>query len=284
MLGLTVQNFVSAATGMAVLVALIRGLARREAETIGNFWVDLTRTHPLHPAAALRRARPGADVRRAWCRRSSPYRTVELVQPLASGGSTVTRAGDRRGTRRPRRSPSSSSAPTAAASSTSTRRTRSRTRRRSRTSSRCWRILLIPAALCHTFGAHGARPRQGWAVLAAMTIIFVPLLAVDATLRAAAATRCSPPLGVAAGQRRRSQAATWRARRSASASPTPPWAVATTAASNGSVNSMHDRYTPLGGLVPMWLMQLGEVVFGGVGSGLYGMLDVRDRRASSWPG
>jgi K+-transporting ATPase ATPase A chain len=133
-------------------------------------------------------------------------------------------------------------------------------------------ILLIGAALCYTFGKLVRDTRQGWAVLAAMTIVFVALLAVAVW----AENRGSPVLaGLGADQ---------------SASALQPggnmegkevrhgiansalWATATTAASNGSVNSMHDSYTPLGGLVPMWLMQLGEVIFGGVGSGLYGLL------------
>ena len=133
-------------------------------------------------------------------------------------------------------------------------------------------ILVISAALCYTFGAMVKDTRQGWAVLAAMTIVFVALLALCAW----AESRGNPVLaGLGVDQ---------------AASVTQPggnmegkearfgivnsalWATATTAASNGSVNSMHDSFTPLGGLVPMWLMQLGEVIYGGVGSGLYGML------------
>ena len=133
-------------------------------------------------------------------------------------------------------------------------------------------ILLISAALCYTFGKMVGDTRQGWAVLAAMTVIFVGLLAVCVVGRAD-----RPPARAARASTTRPArvrpAATWRARRSASASRNSAlWATATTAASNGSVNSMHDSFTPLGGLVPMWLMQLGEVIFGGVGSGLYGML------------
>ena len=139
MLGLTVQNFVSAATGMAVLVAFIRGLARRNAKTIGNFWVDLTRVDPLHPAAAV--AGPGARPGVAGCGADllrvpdGHARSKRLPTPTASRSPSRCSRWDRR----PRRSPSSSSAPTAAASSTSTPPIRSRTRRRSRTSSRCSR-------------------------------------------------------------------------------------------------------------------------------------------------
>jgi hypothetical protein len=133
-------------------------------------------------------------------------------------------------------------------------------------------ILLIPAALCYTFGEMVGDRRQGWAVLAAMFVIFVPLLLLGywaeqsgnprlAALGADQAAGDAQPGGNMEGKEVRfgiAQSAIW--------------AAATTAASNGSVNSMHDSYTPLGGLVPMWLIQLGEVVFGGVGSGLYGML------------
>ena len=115
--------------------------------------------------------------------------------------------------------------------------------------------------------------RQGWAILIAMLVIFVPL-----TFGCIAFEQAGNPqlaaLGVDQARLRLcNPAATWRARRRALASPTPAlWATATTAASNGSVNAMHGSFTPLGGMMPMWLMQLGEVVFGGVGSGLYGML------------
>jgi K+-transporting ATPase ATPase A chain len=133
-------------------------------------------------------------------------------------------------------------------------------------------ILLIPAALCYTFGQMVGDRRQGWAVLIAMLVIFIPL-----TVGVIAAEQSGNPMLTAVGADQ-------------AASPTQAggnmegketrfgiansglWAAATTAASNGSVNAMHDSLTPLGGAVPMWLMQLGEVVFGGVGSGLYGML------------
>ena len=134
-------------------------------------------------------------------------------------------------------------------------------------------ILLISAALCYTFGALVRDTRQGWAMLAAMTVVFVALLAVAVVGGAGAATRVLAALGVdqaasgtQAGGNMEGKEVRFGIANSAL------WATATTAASNGSVNSMHDSYTPLGGLVPMWLMQLGEVIYGGVGSGLYGML------------
>jgi K+-transporting ATPase ATPase A chain len=133
-------------------------------------------------------------------------------------------------------------------------------------------ILLIGAALCYTFGVMVNDTRQGWAILAAMLVIFVPLVigciaaeehGVPAFTKAGAD---QTPSALQAGGNMEGKEVRFGIATSGI------WAAATTAASNGSVNSMHDSYTPLGGLIPMWLMQLGEVVFGGVGSGLYGML------------
>ena len=133
-------------------------------------------------------------------------------------------------------------------------------------------ILLIPAALCYTFGKMVGDTRKGWALLAVMTIIFVAMLSVAvwaeqsgnpalANLNVDQTASNLQPGGNMEGKEVRFGIAD-----------SALWATATTAASNGSVNAMHDSFTPLGGLVPMWLMQLGEVVYGGVGSGLYGML------------
>jgi K+-transporting ATPase ATPase A chain len=133
-------------------------------------------------------------------------------------------------------------------------------------------ILLIPAALCYTFGKMVKDTRQGWAVLAAMTVIFVALLALSVraeyggnpaftSLGVDQTASDVQPGGNMEGKEVRFGIAN-----------SALWATATTSASNGSVNAMHDSFTPLGGLVPMWLIQLGEVIYGGVGSGLYGML------------
>ena len=133
-------------------------------------------------------------------------------------------------------------------------------------------ILVISAALCYTFGKMVGDTRQGWAVLAAMTIIFVLLLALCVGSEQSG-NPAFTSLGIdqtasdmQSGGNMEGKETRYGIANSAL------WATATTAASNGSVNSMHDSYTPLGGLVPMWLMQLGEVIYGGVGSGLYGML------------
>ena len=159
MLGLAVQNFVSAATGMAVLVALIRGFARKEAGGVGNFWADLVRS-TLYILLPLSIVLAVVLVSQGVVQTFDKAATVTLVQPVdvrqpeersrrAAAEGREGQSGHREGDRRPssrsrsarprRRSRSSSSAPTAAASTTSTRRTRSRTRRRFRTSSRCWR-------------------------------------------------------------------------------------------------------------------------------------------------
>src|SRR4029434_3589397 len=133
-------------------------------------------------------------------------------------------------------------------------------------------ILLIGAALCYTFGVMVKDTRQGWAVLAAMTIVFVALLAVAAGSEG----RGNPAiaaLGVDQGATELQAGGNMEGKETRfGIANSALWATATTAASNGSVNAMHDSFTPLGGLVPMWMMQMGEVIYGGVGSGLYGLI------------
>jgi K+-transporting ATPase ATPase A chain len=133
-------------------------------------------------------------------------------------------------------------------------------------------ILLIPAALCYTFGVMVGDTRQGWAILAAMFVIFLPL-----AIGAIAAEQAGVPALTELGADQQASATQSGGNMEGKETRfgivnSALWATATTAASNGSVNSMHDSYTPLGGLVPMFLIQLAEVIFGGVGSGLYGML------------
>jgi K+-transporting ATPase ATPase A chain len=271
MLGLTVQNFVSAATGIAVLVALIRGFVRRSASTIGNFWYDLVRSTlyvllPLSVVGALLLVSQGV------VQTLSPYRTVTLVEPIqgsdgkpvaeqtialgpAASQVIIKQLGTNGGGFFNANSAHPLENPTPLTGFVE-----------------LLAILLIAAALCFTFGQMVGDIRQGWAVLAAMLVIFIPLVWLGCWTE-----QVGNPALVARGV---DQAATphqpggnmeGKELRFGIAQST-LWAAATTAASNGSVNSMHDSYTPLGGLVPMWLMQLGEVVFGGVGSGLYGML------------
>jgi K+-transporting ATPase ATPase A chain len=291
MVGLTVQNFVSAATGMAVLVALVRGFQRASAETIGNFWADLVRTtlYILLPLALV-----GAVVlvSQGVVQTFSAYQTVELVQPVDYERPKLDGAGqpvkDAKGN--PVLEPATAKEQTIAVGPAASQviikqlgtngggffNVNSAHPLENPTPLSNFvevlSILLISAALCYTFGALVKDTRQGWAVLAAMTVVFVALLAVAAWaenrgnpvlagLGVDQAASAAQPGGNMEGKEVRYGVAN-----------SALWATATTAASNGSVNSMHDSYTPLGGLVPMWLMQLGEVIFGGVGSGLYGML------------
>jgi K+-transporting ATPase ATPase A chain len=271
MLGLAVQNFVSAAAGMAVLVAFIRGLQRHTARTIGSFWVDLTRTTlyillPLSLIVAVGIASQGV------VQNFSGYRTVPLLQATVDGdGAAVTEqvlpmgpaasqiAIKQLGTNGGGFFNVNSSHPFENATPFSN-------------FLEVLSILVISAALCYTFGSMVNDTRQGWAVLAAMTIVFVALLGLavwaeqsgNPDLTALGADQVVSPLQ--SGGNMEGKEIRFGIANSAL------WATATTAASNGSVNSMHDSYTPLGGLVPLWLMELGEIIYGGVGSGLYGML------------
>jgi K+-transporting ATPase ATPase A chain len=271
MAGLTVQNFVSAASGMAVLAALARGFARHSAKTIGNFWADLTRgtLYVLLPLALVLAL---ALVSQGVVQTFRPYPVADLLQPtVEAAGQQVT---------------AQTIAVGPAASQIAIKQLGTNGGGFFNVNSshpfenptplsnflEVLAILLIPAALCYTFGRMVGNTRQGWAILAAMTILFVLLLG----LAAWAEQNGNPALtglgvdqiasDLQPGGNMEGKEARFGIANSAL------WATATTAASNGSVNSMHDSFTPLGGLVPMWLMQLGEVVFGGVGSGLYGML------------
>jgi K+-transporting ATPase ATPase A chain len=132
-------------------------------------------------------------------------------------------------------------------------------------------ILMIPGALCYTFGVMVKDTRQGWALLAAMTVILVGMLAVCVVAEQNGALYTKQGVDHAAGALQAGGNMEGKETRFGIAN-SALWATATTAASNGSVNAMHDSFTPIGGLVPMWMIQLGEVVYGGVGSGLYGML------------
>jgi K+-transporting ATPase ATPase A chain len=271
MAGLAVHNFLSAATGMAVLVALIRGFARHNAETIGNFWADLVRSTlyillPLALVLAL------VLVSQGVIQNFDAYQKVALVEPVKDAdGKPVTE----------QILPMGPAASQIAIKQLGTNgggffNTNSAHPFENPTPLSNFlemlSILLIPAALCYTFGKMAGDTRQGWAVLAAMVVVFVVMLAAcgyleqqgTPVLAAAGTDQAAGP--AQSGGNMEGKEVRFGITGSAI------WATATTAASNGSVNSMHDSFTPLGGLVPMWMMQLGEVIFGGVGSGLYGML------------
>ncbi len=291
MLGLGVQNFLSAATGMAVLVALIRGLSRKSAGTIGNCWIDLTRAtlYVLLPLSAILSV---ALVSQGVVQTFAGPREVALTVPLSYSEPVKNDAGEiiknPDGTDQTRavavttqRIPLGPAASQIAIKQLGTNgggffNVNSAHPLENPTPLsnflQVLAILLIPAALCFTFGEMVKDRRQGWAVLAAMMVIFVPLLAAtywfeaQGNPRIAAAAVDQTASDHSPGGNMEGKEARFGVASSAE------WAAVTTAASNGSVNAMHDSFTPLGGVVPMWLMQLGEVVFGGVGSGLYGML------------
>jgi K+-transporting ATPase ATPase A chain len=271
MLGLSVQNFLSAGTGMAVLVALIRGFVRRSGHTIGNFWYDLVRSVlyillPLSLVGALFLVSQGV------VQTFRPYQTVTLLesttdaegkpvteQTIAVGPAASQVIIKQLGTNGGGFFGTNSSHPLENPTPLSN-------------FLELLAILLIPAALCYTFGAMVGDVRQGRAVLAAMVVVFVPLLTLCYGAEQAGNPALAPlPIDQQASVSQPGGNMEGKELRFGIA-PSTLWATATTAASNGSVNSMHDSYTPLGGLVPFWLMQLGEVIFGGVGSGLYGML------------
>jgi K+-transporting ATPase ATPase A chain len=270
MAALAVQNFLSAATGMAILVALIRGLARHSAKTVGNFWVDLTRTTlyillPLSAVLALALVWQGVP------QTLGPPRMVPLLQAVGPDTARVTQ----------QTIPLGPVASQIAIKQLGTNgggffNVNSAHPFENPTPLTDFlemlAILLIPAALCYTFGKMVKDTRQGWAILAAMTVVFVALVIPCALLE----QRGNPALTalevdqhgspLKPGGNMEGKEVRFGIVNSAI------WATATTAASNGSVNSMHDSFTPLAGLVPLWMMQLGEIIYGGVGSGLYGML------------
>ena len=271
MVGLTVHNFLSAAAGIAVLMAVIRGFTRHTAQTIGNFWVDMTRSvlYVLIPLALVLAI---VLMSQGVVQTLSKYKTAEMLQSTQDvSGQTITQQiiavgpvasqeaikmlGTNGGGFFNTNSAHPFENPTPLTNFLEV-----------------LAILLIPAALCYTFGKMVGDTRQGWAILSAMTIIFVVMLTVCVWSEQAG----NPALNnmninqsatsTQSGGNMEGKEVRIGAANSAL------WATATTAASNGSVDSMHDSFTPLGGLVPMWLIQLGEVIFGGVGSGLYGML------------
>ena len=265
MMGLNVQNFVSAATGIAVLAALIRGIVRHNTESIGNFWTDLTKS-TLYILLPLSLVIAVFLVSQGVVQSFGPAREVALLDPA------VDSEGKEVATQRIAQGPAASQIAIKQLGTNgggffgvnSAHPLENPTPLSNFIQVLC--ILLIPAALCFTFGDLVKDMRQGWAVLAAMLIIFIPL-ALGCIFAETAGNPKIAALGVdiAQGNMEGKEARF-------GVGPSALWATATTAASNGSVNSMHDSFTPLGGIVPMWLMQLGEVVFGGVGSGLYGLL------------
>ncbi|WP_374581443.1 potassium-transporting ATPase subunit KdpA [Pseudoduganella sp.] len=254
MVALSGQNFLSAATGIAVAFALIRGFAARSAKSIGNFWVDLTRIMlyvllPLAFVLAILLAGQGV------IQNFSPYQEVTTLQgatqtiamgPVASQ-EAIKMLGTNGGGFFNANSAHPFENPTALSNFM-----------------QMLAIFLIPAALCFTFGRMVGDRRQGWALLGAMTIMFAAA-AIGITAAEQQAHPALQAMGVDGANMEGKETRFGIAATSL-------FATVTTAASCGAVNGMHDSFTPLGGMGPMLLMQLGEVVFGGVGAGLYGML------------
>ncbi|MBU9359947.1 potassium-transporting ATPase subunit KdpA [Burkholderia multivorans] len=291
MLGLTVQNFLSAATGIVVVIALIRGFARHTARTIGNFWVDLTRVtlYVLVPMAAIVAA---LLMSQGVIQNLKTYQDVPVLQAStyaapkldAQGNPVKDDKGNAVTVPTPLTKQTLAMGPVASQEAIKMLGTNGGGFFNANSAHpfenptpfanflQIFAILIIPAALCLVFGRMIGDRRQGVAVLAAMTVAFAVAIGVEvsaeqagnptlAALHVDQSTSVLQPGGNMEGKETRFGIAQ-----------TGIFTVATTAASCGAVDTMHDSLTPLGGLVPMLLMQLGEVVFGGVGSGLYGML------------
>jgi K+-transporting ATPase ATPase A chain len=243
MLALTVQNFVSAATGMAVMAAVIRGFTRKTTADLGNFWVDLTRSTlyillPLSIILAILLISQGVVqtfggpvVAGEQTIAVGPAASQIAIKQLGTNGGGFFNVNSAHPFENP--TPLSNFLEMLA-------------------------ILLIPGALCFTFGELVKDRRQGWALFLAMTVILVPLMIGTIVAEQMGTPTISPNM--------EGKEVRFGIVESAM------WANATTAASNGSVNAMHDSFTPLGGAVPIFLMDLGEIIYGGVGSGLYGIL------------
>ena len=264
MLGLGVQNFLSAATALAVLAALARALKRKGSASIGNAWADLVRgtVHVLLPLSVVLalllvsqgvvqdfHASAQAEPLRAGMAAQSvplgPVASQVAIKQLGTNGGGYYNANSAHPIENP--TPLSNLLELLA-------------------------ILVLPAACCLAFGRWVSDLRQGWALLAAMLVILVPVMLFCVAMEERAPPALAAP-GVDVVASHDNPGGNMEGKEVRHGVPESAiWAAATTAASNGSVNAMHDSFTPLGGLVPMFLMQLGEVVMGGVGCGLYGML------------
>jgi K+-transporting ATPase ATPase A chain len=291
MVALAVQNFFSAATGIAVAFALIRGFARHSAQGVGNFWVDLTRTtvYVLLPLSLILAV---IFMGQGVIQNFDTYKDVTTIESLTYTQPKLDAAGQ------PLKDAQGNAV-------TETLTTHTQTLGMGPVASQesikmlgtngggffninsahpyenptplsnflqMISMFLIPAALCFTFGRMVGDPRQGWAIFGAMAVIFV-VMAVVAVWAEQQGNPLLAPLGVDQAQSALQAGGNMEGKETRfGITASALFATITTAASCGAVNAMHDSFTPLGGLVPMWLMQLGEVVFGGVGSGLYGML------------
>ncbi|USQ14431.1 potassium-transporting ATPase subunit KdpA [Legionella lytica] len=290
MLALTPQNFISAATGMSLLVAISRGIAQHESTNLGNFWVDMVRSIlyillPLSFIFALILVSQGV------IQNIKPNQTIHLVQTDqqslidASGQPIKDKSNTIQTATKPLTEQVIPMGPVA--SQVAIKQLGTNGGGFFNTNSahpfenptplsnflEMLAILLIPAALCYTFGELVHDRRQGWAILTAMFIVFIPfvmfgIMAEQKGNPALTSMGISPTAIASSYPGGNMEGKETRFGITSSAL----WSMATTAASNGSVNSMLDSYTPLGGLIPLWMMHLNEAIFGGAGSGLYGML------------
>ena len=254
MAALTTQNFVSAATGIALVIALIRGFARASGKTVGNFWVDLTRCTlyvllPLSIVAALFLVWQGVPQNLGAYVDATTLEGAK--QTLSQGPAASQIAIKQLGTNGGGFWNANSSVPYENPTPLSN-------------FVEMLYILLISAALTHTFGRMVKDERQGWALYAAMSILFLAGVAVTYWAESAGNANFAA-LGLDPANMEGKEVRFGLANSSL-------WAVATTDASNGSVNAMHDSFTPLGGMIPLINIMLGEIIYGGVGSGLYGIL------------
>jgi len=291
MAGLTVKNFTSAAVGMAVLVALIRGLTRRSVKAIGNFWVDMVRgvlyvLMPMSVVLALLLASQGVT------QTLSAYRTVTLMEPTSyqqpitdANGKPVLDAKGQPKTRTVKVTEQQIAVGPAASQVAIKQLGTNGGGFFNANSSHPFEnptpfsnflellaIIVIPASLVYTYGRMVKDTRQGWALLAAMTICFLPAIGVTVGFEQA-----GNPLFHALGVDQAAGALQPGGNMEGKEVRFGPvdsalWAVTTTSTSNGSVNSMHDSYTPIAGMVPMVMMHLGEIIYGGVGTGMYDMV------------
>jgi K+-transporting ATPase ATPase A chain len=255
MAGCAVQNFLSAATGLAVAVALFRALARKQTTLIGNFWVDAVRgllyiLFPLALVFALFLASQGViDNFNAY----TPYKTLEGAEGLIAQGPVASQEAIKMlGSNGGGFFNANGAHPFENSSSlTNLLETAA--------------ILLIPASILYTFGIMVGDRRQGWMLLMAMLAVLIPMLLMTAHWEMEANPRLPDIVDQSPGNMEGKDVRIGVA-------PSATWAVLTTATSNGSNNSAHDSFMPLSGLAPMLLIQFGEVIFGGVGAGVYGML------------
>jgi K+-transporting ATPase ATPase A chain len=292
MLGLTVQHFLSAATGMALLIALIRGLTRQETSNLGNFWVDTVRG-TLYILLPLSLIFSLVLVSQGVIQNMSPYKTVSLIetfkyeQPKLDDRGQVIKDSHNVPLMESKTVSEQIIPMGPVASQIAIKQLGTNGGGFFNVNSahpfenptplsnflEMLAILLIPGALCYTFGVMVRDTKQGWVVLFAMLFIYVPLTLGTMVIE----QQGNPALNhfgvnqaavtnMSSGGNMEGKETRFGIVNSAI------WATATTATSNGSVNAMLDSFMPLGGLLPLWLMQLGEVIFGGVGSGLSGML------------